>query len=62
MPDPNVVTTRDVKPAYLAKQPHGLAVNVHAFSYDGQEPMVIQRVINETAAIVAAVNATKPKP
>lgn len=62
VPDPNVVTTRDVKPAYLAKQPHGLAVNVHAFSYDGQEPMVIQRVINETAAIVAAVNATKPKP
>lgn len=51
------VTKGDLKASYLAKQPNGLAVNLHAFSYDGTAPMIIQRVINETAAIVAALNA-----
>ena len=57
VPNSKYVTKTDVKASYLAKQPNGLAVNLHAFSYDGTAPMIIQRVINETAAIVATLNA-----
>jgi hypothetical protein len=32
-------------------------LNIHAFSYKGQEPMIIQRVINETAAILADIKS-----
>ena len=32
-------------------------LNVHAFSYDGTRPGISQRTVNETAAIVAYVNA-----
>jgi hypothetical protein len=31
--------------------------NFHAFSYKGDQPLIMQRVINETASIVAYVNA-----
>ena len=36
--------------------PVGLALNLHAFSYDGQLPTIITRVVNETAGNVAYVN------
>lgn len=55
--DPKYVTKTDMKVKYPALQPNGLAVNLHAFSYDGTKPMIIGRVINETAAIVALVNS-----
>ncbi|MEO9232745.1 MAG: hypothetical protein ABI421_05400 [Polyangiaceae bacterium] len=55
------VTKTDTTTKYLAKQPNGLAVNLHAFSYDGTDPMIILRVINETAAIVAALNGPPTK-
>jgi hypothetical protein len=57
VPNSKYVTKGDVSAKYLALQPNGLAVNLHAFSYDGTAPMIIQRVINETASIVAALNA-----
>lgn len=57
VPNSKYVTKGDVTAKYLALQPNGLAVNLHAFSYDGTAPMIIQRVINESASIVAALNA-----
>jgi hypothetical protein len=60
VPNSKYVTKGDVDAKYLAVQPNGLAVNLHAFSYDGTAPMIIQRVINETASIVAALNAPPP--
>jgi hypothetical protein len=35
----------------------GTAVDVHAFSYLGGQPMINARVINESASIVAYLNA-----
>ena len=34
------------------------AFNLHAFSYSGESAMISQRVVNETAALVAYVNGT----
>jgi hypothetical protein len=61
VPNSKYVTKTDTTAKYLAKQPNGLAVNLHAFSYDGTDPMIIERVINETASIVAALNAPPAK-
>jgi hypothetical protein len=55
--DARYITVRDFASKYQATQPNGLAVNLHAFSYDGTAPMIIQRVVNETAAIVAYLDA-----
>ncbi len=56
LPDPTYISDADFQVSYPAMQPDGLALNLHAFSYDGTTPMIIQRVINETAAIVANLN------
>jgi hypothetical protein len=56
-PDSTFVSAKDFKSKYVATQPNGLSANLHAFSYDGTQPMIIQRVVNETAAIVAQVSA-----
>ena len=32
-------------------------INIHAFSYRGAEPMINQRVVNETAANIALISA-----
>jgi len=39
-------------------KPVGLSLNLHAFSYDGQLPTIITRVVNETASNVAFVNTS----
>lgn len=60
--NPNLfVADPSIDPADLALtvpviMPVGLSLNLHAFSYDGQLPTIISRVVNETAGNVAYVN------
>lgn len=56
-PDASYVSAKDFASRYAATQPNGLSANLHAFSYDGTQPMIIQRVVNESAAIVAQLSA-----
>jgi hypothetical protein len=58
--DPSVVPTSDMQQSTPATPPTGnldLDNNLHAFSYNGTTPMIIQRTINETAAILAYVRS-----
>jgi hypothetical protein len=56
-PDSSHVSAKDFVSKYAATQPNGLSANLHAFSYDGTQPMIVQRVVNESAAIVAQLSA-----
>ena len=56
-PDSTYVSAKDFASKYVATPPTGLSANLHAFSYDGTQAMIIQRVVNESAAIVAQLSA-----
>jgi hypothetical protein len=53
-PDPSIRAADLVPTTQLVGADGGL--NIHAFSYRGRDPMINQRVINETAANLALVN------
>jgi len=60
--DPNlfvadaIVPEADLALTVPVTQPTGLSLNLHAFSYDGADPTIITRVVNESASIVSYVN------
>ena len=54
-PDPSI-SADDLALTVPVIMPVGLSLNLHAFSYDGQLPTIISRVVNETAGNVAYVN------
>lgn len=56
VPDPKWITEEDIEQSTHLKP--GAIMNLHAFSYKGNSPMINRRVINETAAIVTYVNST----
>ena len=56
--DPSIPAADLLPTTHLIGGDGGL--NIHAFSYRGADPMINQRVINETAANLAYLNATLP--
>ena len=53
--DPSIPAA-DLALTVPVKMPDGLSLNLHAFSYDGTEPTIITRVVNETASNIAYLN------
>lgn len=47
MANPAVVTPADLKPTFTTSE-----FSIHAFSYQSSIPMIVQRTVNESAAVL----------